>query len=321
LSSLERALSILSVIVFSKSLNANYSFKYFGKDQGVSVYTFLDHSHRLFYGTVINPAEREAAYVIDGLKHNDVVKSDIHSTDTHGYSEIIFGVTHLIGVSFAPRIKSFKDQQMYGFESPSFYKSKGYKIYPNKKINSQVIQKHWDSILRFAATINLKEATASQLFKRLSSYARNHPLYRALKQFGRIIKTIFLLQYIDDLELRQMVEKQLNKVENSNKFGKAVFFGSNQEFRYSETEDQILAVNCRVLIENAVICWNYLYLTKLFSGIKDSSKRKDFIKTVRNSSIVTWQHVNFQGEYDFSDEMLKNAIRFLLPELLEVSIA
>ena len=49
------------------SLNANYSFKYFGKDQGVSVYTFLDHSHRLFYGTVINPTEREAAYVIEVL--------------------------------------------------------------------------------------------------------------------------------------------------------------------------------------------------------------------------------------------------------------
>jgi len=210
---------------------------------------------------------------------------------------------------------------MYGFESLSFYKSKGYKIYPNKKINSQVIQKHWDSILRFAATINLKEATASQLFKRLSTYSRNHPLYRALKQFGRIIKTIFLLQYIDDLELRQMVEKQLNKVENANKFAKAVFFGSNQESRYSETEDQILAVNCRVLIENAVICWNYLYLIKLFSEIKDSSKRKDFIKTVRNSSIVTWQHVNSQGEYDFSDEMLKNAIKFYLPELLEVAVA
>jgi len=62
---------------------------------------------------------------------SDGLKCDIHSTDTHGYSEIIFGVTHLIGVSFAPRVKSFKDQQMYGFESPSFYKSKGYKICPN----------------------------------------------------------------------------------------------------------------------------------------------------------------------------------------------
>ena len=303
------------------SLNASHSFKYFGKDQGVSVYTFLDHSHRLFYSTVINPTEREAAYVIDGLMHNDVIKSDIHSTDTHGYSEIIFGTSHLLGISFAPRIKNFKNQQLYGFESQAFYKNKGYKVFPNKKINFKVIVKHWDNILRLVATIKLKESTASQLFKRLSSYSGNHPLYRALKQFGRIIKTIFLLKYIDNLELRQMIEKQLNKVENSNKFGKAVFFGENQEFKYSDSADQILAVNCRILIENAVICWNYLYLTKMHSKITDNKYKKEFIRTVKNSSVVTWQHINFQGEYDFSEEMLKNSMKFSLSELLEVSVA
>ena len=100
------------------SLNANYSYKYCGKDKGVSVYGFIDESHRLFYSTVISPAEREAAYVIDGLMHNEVVQSDIHSTDTHGYSEIIFGVTHLLGISFAPRIKNFKKQYLYNFRTP-----------------------------------------------------------------------------------------------------------------------------------------------------------------------------------------------------------
>ena len=51
----------------------------------------------------------------------------------------------------------------------------------------------WDNILRFVATIALREATATQLFKRLSSYSRQHPLYKALKEYGRVIKTLFLL--------------------------------------------------------------------------------------------------------------------------------
>ena len=38
--------------------------------------------------------------------HSDVIKSDLHSTDTHGYSEVIFGTTHLLGFEFAPRIKA-----------------------------------------------------------------------------------------------------------------------------------------------------------------------------------------------------------------------
>jgi len=231
-----------------ESLNANYSYKYFGKGKGVSIYSFIDESHRLFYSTVINPAEREAAYVIDGLMHNDVVKSDIHSTDTHGYSEIIFATTYLLGISFAPRIKSFRDQYLYSFQSPSSMKALGYNIYAQKKINTKIIQQEWDNILRLATTIKLKETSASQLFKRLSSYSRQHPLYRALKQLGRIIKTIFLLRYIDDIELRQMIEKQLNKLESSNKFAKAVFHGRNQEFQHSSKEEQLIAEGCKRLM-------------------------------------------------------------------------
>ena len=70
-----------------------------------------------FHSTVISAAERESAYVIDGLMHNDVVKSDIHSTDTHGYSEMIFGTMHLLGFSYAPRIKNLKRQRLYTFKS------------------------------------------------------------------------------------------------------------------------------------------------------------------------------------------------------------
>jgi Tn3 transposase DDE domain len=66
------------------SLNANHSFKYFGKEQGVSVYTFRDERDLLWHSLVFSAADRESAYVIDGLMHNDVVKSDIHSTDAFG---------------------------------------------------------------------------------------------------------------------------------------------------------------------------------------------------------------------------------------------
>ncbi len=79
------------------------------------------------------------------------------------------------------------------------------------------------------ATIKLKYSTASQLFKRLSFYAKGHPLYQALKEFGRIIKTQYILTYYDDVNLKERVEKQLNKIEAPNRFSKAVFFSRNQE--------------------------------------------------------------------------------------------
>ena len=292
----------------------------FGKGKGVSSYTFIDDKHRLFYSTVISPSEREAAYVIDGLLQNDVVESDIHSTDTHGYTEIVFAVTHLLGISFAPRIKDFRDQRLFSFDARTIYKNMGYKIIPDEKIDMQSIEREWDNILRFVATIKLKHSTASQLFQRLSHYSRQHPLYRAIKSLGKIIKTIFLLRYIDDVGLRQDIEKQLNKTESIHKFAKAVFFGNNQEFQQQSKEDQLRTDACKRLIENAIICWNYLYLSDLISKTDDQFERQRLIKIIKNGSVVVWQHINLQGEYDFTDDALKNSLTFSLPKLIDLEI-
>jgi len=301
------------------SVNSNYSYKYFGKARGVSVYSFIDDSHRLFHSTVISSSEREAAYVIDGLMQNDVVQSNIHSTDTHGYSEIIFGVSHMLDVSFAPRIKGFRDQKLYGFEQKSDYTNHGYKIIHDKFIDLQIIEKQWDNILRFIATIKLRKTSASQLFRRLSSYSRQHPLYRAIKEFGKIIKSIFLLKYIDDVGLRQAIEKQLNKLESSNRLAKAVYFGNNQEFQYSTKEEQLISEGCKRLIENAIICWNYLYLTQRIFNCENKQEKDLLIKSIKNKSVVAWNHINLHGEYNFSQELFTHSLKCELKELLEVS--
>ena len=112
------------------------------------------------------------------------------------------------------------------FDARSTFKDLGYKILPNERIDLKTIEDEWGNILRFIATIRLKHTSAAQLLQRLSHYSRQHPLFRAIKNLGKIIKTIFILRYIDDVELRQAIEKQLNKTESLNKFAKAVFFGN-----------------------------------------------------------------------------------------------
>ena len=305
--------------VSGDSLNANYSFKYLGKDRGVTVYCFIDESHRLFYSTVVSSSERDAAYVIDGLMYNEVVKSDIHSTDTHGYSETIFATTHLLGISFAPRIKNFQKQTLYGFEKRKTYEEMKFPLLPDKQVNSKLIEEQWDQILRFAVTIKLKETTASQLFRRLSSYSKQHPLYRALKAFGQITKSIFLLRYIDDVTLRQAIEKQLNKLESANKFLKAVFYGENQEFSQETREEQLVAEGCKRLIANSIVCWNYLYLSELVANTPED-KRPELLKQISRSSIICWQHINMLGEFDLSEQKLQGATQFSLPKILGLKV-
>jgi TnpA family transposase len=206
-------------------LHASRSFKYFGQGQGVSAYTFVDERNFLWHSLMISAADRESAYVIDGLMCNDVVKTDIHSTDTHGYTEAVFGLTHLLGFSFAPRIKGVGKQTLYIFK-PKNQADDDWAIRSDKTINEAIIRENWDDLLRLVATIKLKENTASDIFRRLNSYSRQHALYQAMKAFGQIIKSLFILRYIDDLTLRQAIERQLNKVELANRFTRAVAVGN-----------------------------------------------------------------------------------------------
>lgn len=285
------------------SINATHSFKYFGTGKGVSAYSFIDEKSKLFYNSVISASEREAGYILDGLLHNKDIESDMHSTDTHGYSEVIFGVCNSLGILFAPRIKNYNDQLLYTFkEVPrNIYENKGYKILPSKSmyIDESMISDQWENILRLLCSIKLGETKASIILKRLSSYAKQHPLHKAIKEIGRIHKTIFLLRYFDETHLRQNIEKQLNKIELSHLFAKAVFFGNNQEFKYETKEEQEIVVACRHLIQNAIILWNYLFISNKLSEIEEEDEVQKNIELMKSSSIMTWQHVNMHGEYDF----------------------
>ena len=284
------------------SLNSTYSFKYFGKDKGSTIYTFLDEKQRLFYSTVISASEREATYVIDGVVNNDVVKSDIHSTDSHGYTESIFGTTYFMGIAFAPRIKGVTNQKIYDFDTQKSHREKGHIILPKRAIKEKLIINQWEDILRFMVTIKLKKSNASQLFSKLNSYTRDIPLYNGLKEFGALIKSNFILTYFDDVGLRQRVEKQLNRVELSNKLAKAIFFANNQELQEGEPGEQQLTAACKMLIQNAIVLWNYLYLSEYLANLTDKQEKENATQSILSGSVLTWRHINLHGEYHFERE-------------------
>lgn len=288
------------------SLQARHSSKYFGMGKGVYAYGSVDAKGRSIFGRVNSLQDRESNYVVDALTHNEDVISDTHTTDSHGYTEIVFGVCNLLGVDFIPRIKNYHEQILYTFkEYPrKLYENQKYKILPAKGayINEKIIIEQWDQVLRFLCTINLRETLPSNILKRLSSYSRQHPFYKALKEIGRIYKTAFLLRYYDELPLRQDIEKQLNRIELTNLFSKAVFFGGNQEFHYATKEEQDIALGCRQLIQNAIVLWNYLYISEKLTLIEDISELQKQINSLKNSSIMTWQHVNMHGKYDFNSD-------------------
>ena len=87
----------------------------------------------------------------------------------------------------------------------------------------------------------------SDIFRRLNSHSRRHAPCQTLKSFGQIVKALFVLRYVDELALRQAIEKQLNKVELANRLTRAVAVGNPREFTQAEKEEQEIAEACNRL--------------------------------------------------------------------------
>lgn len=96
------------------------------------------------------------------------------------------------------------------------------------------------------ASIQLKHCTASQIFKRLNSYSRQYPVYQALKEYGKIAKTIYLLRYMNSVELRQAIQEQLNVIELANRFSSTVSVANGGEMIFSTHREQLISDACKL---------------------------------------------------------------------------
>jgi TnpA family transposase len=92
---------------------------------------------------------------------------------------------------------------------------------------------------RLAHSIREGTVSGSLIMGKLCSYARQNSLSTALREMGRIEKTIFILDYISDEALRRRVQRGLNKGEAMNSLARAIFFGKRGEFRERGIQDQL----------------------------------------------------------------------------------
>jgi hypothetical protein len=107
-------------------------------------------------------------------------------------------------------------------------------------------------------------------------------------------------------------------VELSHHFAKTVFFGNNQELKYATKEEQEIAFGCRHLIQNAITLWNYLFISEKLSQITNQAELQKQIDLLKNSSMMSWQHVNLFGKYEFDIDV--NTVPFDLDAAKSLNI-
>ena len=282
------------------TVNARHSPKYFGLKKGVVSYSLVAN-HIPINAKVIGADEHESHYVFDLLFNNTThIQPEVHSTDTHGTNEINFALLSCFGYEFAPRYRDLYSRvstSLYGFQHPSQYDEE-LLLKPIRKINTTLIADEWENIQRILVSLALKTVTQSVIVGKLSSYARKNRTKRALWEYDNIIKSLYLLDYIDSLTLRQNVHRVLNRGENYHQLRRAISYANFGKLRFKTEYEQQIWGDCARLITNCIIYYNTAILSDVMMH-GDFSSDEARVAALSLVSPVAWQHINFHGRFEF----------------------
>jgi TnpA family transposase len=155
-----------------------------GRDPALSIYSHISDRYAPFHAKMI-PPHGEAPHVIDGLLYHEAdLTPSIHHTDGGGVSDHVFGLMHLLGFRFAPRIPNLTERKLYIFGKADTWPMLAPFI--AGKVNETLVEAHWDNLLRLAASVRTGVVSASLILQRLSAYPRQNGLALALREVGRI---------------------------------------------------------------------------------------------------------------------------------------
>jgi TnpA family transposase len=278
------------------SLLASYYPRYYGYyEKAIGIYTHVSDQHSVFSTKIISCSPREALYVLDGLlENNTVLGIREHTTDTHGYTEIIFALCHLLGYYFMPRIRDLKDQQLY--KTNKNVECGVFNQLLTKTVDLSIIEEQWDAMIRVAISLKKRTAPAHVIVQRLTNKFPSDRLSKAFTNHGRIVKTEYILRYITDPELRRTVQLQLNKGEYRHKLPRWIFFADQGEFCTGDYEEIMNKASCLSLVSNAILYWNTIKINNIVEGLRRQGEEIED-KTLAHISLLPFKHVLPNGTY------------------------
>ena len=267
---------------------------HYGRDATTLLYTHVTARHAPFH-TVAIPPSGEAAHVIDGLLYHEAdLVSSVHHTDGGGVSDHVFALAHVLGFRFAPRIPNLAERRLYAFGAASAWPA--LQPFIAGAVDAKLVAAHWDEVLRLAASVRTGRVSASLMLKRLGAYPRQNGLALALREIGRVERTLFTLDWLERPELRRQATAELNKGEARNALARAVCFHRLGRLRDRTAELQQHRASGLALVTAAIALWNTVYLGRAVEALR---RRGEAVPEALLAHLapIGWQHVNLTGDY------------------------
>jgi TnpA family transposase len=299
----------LRFVVPVRTLNAGPNSKYFGVGRGVTYYNFTSDQFTGFHAIVIPGTLRDSLYILEGLleQQTSLRPTEIMS-DTAGYSDLICGLFWLLGYQFSPRLADIGETRFWRIDATADYGPLN-KV-ARQKVNTDLIARNWDDLLRVAGSLKLGMVSASEFIRSLyggsrgrggrgNNGNRSSTLARAISELGRIPKTLHLLGYVDDDTYRRRILTQLNRGEGRHSLARVIFHGHRGELRQRYREGQEDQLGALGLVLNMIVLWNTRYMQQVLNQLRLEGvevKAED----VARLSPLTHEHINMLGRYQFT---------------------
>lgn len=251
--------------LYEENLLSEYHIRYGG--YGGIAYHHVADSYVALFSHFIPCGTWEAVYIIEGLLKNfsDIQPDTIHG-DTQGQSKPVFALSYLLGIKLMPRIRNWKDLNFYRPEKKTVYQHIDSLFKDN--IDWGIIETHWQDLLQVVLSIQTGKISSALLLRKLGNYSRKNRLYQAFQELGRVVRTVFLLLYISDIQMRSLITAATNKVESYHGFSKWFGFGGFGIIAHNDPIEQEKMIKYNDLIANAVIFHNVVDLTDILRDLK-----------------------------------------------------
>ena len=271
-------------------VNAKY-----GTEPGLKAYTHVSDQYAPFATQVIPATVSEAPYILDGLLMNKAGrKIKEQYADTGGFTDLVFATTSLLGYLFYPRIRDLASKKLHVFDPRAVPKE--LKGLTGDKIRESTIATNWPDVLRCIATLISGKMQPSHLLKKLSSRPRQHDLAIALREIGRVERTLFIIEWLLSTDMQRRAQIGLNKGEAHHALKGALRIGRQGEIRDRTTEAQHFRIAGLNLLTAIIIYWNTKQLGKAVAK-RQRTGLECSPELLAHISPLGWAHILFTGEY------------------------
>jgi TnpA family transposase len=281
------------------NLLTEWHIRYHGR--GVMVYWHVERNSACIYSQLKSCSSSEVAAMIEGvLRHCTDMEVEKNYVDTRGQSEVGFAFCHLLGFQLLPRLKGIGRQRLYRPEKGTPYAYPNLQLILTRPINWELIQKYYDEMIKYATALRLGTAEADAILQRFTRNQPQHPIYSALAELGKVVKTIFLCHYLTSEELRREIYEGLNVIENWNSTNDFILYGKGSEISSNRLQNQELTVLSMHLLLASLVYINTLMIQYVLAqpGWFQQMTEADW----RGLTPLIYQHINPYGTFELNLE-------------------